>query len=259
MEAKNISSMLLEEFYGISQTDFILNNSVKSYHRKEVEEAINRLKHNEPIQYVLGKAHFYGRDFKVNPNVLIPRKETEELVDHIIKDHPNFGGRILDIGTGSGCIPITLSIELTDATVEAIDISQDALEIARENTKSLNTSIVFHQLDILSSEQLPNTYDIIVSNPPYVLDKEKALMQPNVLNHEPHLALFVEDETPLVFYKAIITKATHSLNPKGILYFEINEQFGNEVSEMMKSTRGGNTKIIKDMQGKDRIVKGCFD
>ncbi len=259
MEAKNIASILLEELYGISQTDLVLNNLIQSYNRKKIEEVISRLKRNEPIQYVLGKAHFYGRDFKVNPNVLIPRKETEELVDHIIKDHPSFNGRILDIGTGSGCIPITMSIELTDATVEAVDISQDALETARENAKLLNANIVFHQLDTLSKEHLPSTYDIIVSNPPYVMAREKKLIQANVLNHEPHLALFVEDGDPLAFYNAIISKATRSLNPKGMLYFEINEQFGNEVSEVMENAGFRNIKIIKDMQGKDRIVKGFLN
>lgn len=260
MEAQSISSLLLEELYDIHQTELIVDKEITVNTLTEylLPEALRRLKKHEPIQYVIGKAHFYGKDFKVNPEVLIPRKETEELVYQILQDHPNFNGSLLDIGTGSGCIPITLSLELPHWKVEAMDISTAALEVARENTKSLNAKVKFHQLDILSTNPLPNTYDLIISNPPYVMNLEKEQMQQNILAHEPHLALFVEDNNPLLFYKAIVIKARQSLHYRGLLYFEINEQFGNEVANLMENGGFENIAVIKDMQGKDRIVKGTL-
>jgi release factor glutamine methyltransferase len=257
-EAKSVAEILIEEYFELNKMDLLVNKEIKYGQREKekVSNALKRLQRNEPIQYVLGKAHFYGRDFKVNPNVLIPRRETEELVYLIRQDHPNFDGRILDIGTGSGCIPITLKLEILNAKVDALDISKAALLTAKQNSDDHAAEINFLEWDILSVDELPKTYDIIVSNPPYVMHKEKELMKENVLDNEPHLALFVEDDEPLIFYKAIIEKATKSLSKGGFLYFEINEQFGNEVTKAMKEATFQNVKIIKDMQGRDRMVKG---
>jgi len=259
-EAKNISSILLEALYGIDRTALIVDQEITQTSKSEnqLNDALARLKQHEPIQYVLEKAHFYGRDFIVNPSVLIPRRETEELVHLILQDHPNFSGKILDIGTGSGCIPITLSLELPQAEVASIDISTEAIKVANQNANALHAHVFFQVMNVLSASKLPARYDIIVSNPPYVMNREKKQMQENVLDHEPHLALFVEDDDPLIFYHAIIKKAAESLNRAGMLYFEINEQFGSEVASKMESNSFQNVEIIKDMQGKDRIIKGIY-
>lgn len=259
-EAKNIAFLLLESIFGINKTDIIINKILNTSGGKEHElkECIEKLKKHEPIQYVLGKADFYGRVFRVDENVLIPRNETEELVDLIIKENNTLHLKILDIGTGSGCIPITLSLELTDAVVEAIDISKSALSIAQQNAMDLNAEVSFFQQDILSSELLPRHYDIIVSNPPYVTQKEKLLMRPNVLNYEPHLALFVEDNDPLLFYNAIAKHSKKVLHKGGKLYFEINENLGLEVAKTMEEEGFQKVIIIQDLNGKDRIVKGVI-
>lgn len=257
-EAQSIAAILLEGLCGMGQIDLLVNKEFDYEQELEnnVSQAIERLKLNEPIQYILGKAHFYGRDFIVNPNVLIPRRETEELIHLILHDHPNFNGKILDIGTGSGCIPITLRLELPQAVVTSVDISAEAIKVASQNAIVLNAKVSFQEVNVLSASAFPDKYNIIVSNPPYVMEKEKKKMQENVLDHEPHLALFVEDDDPLIFYHDIIKKATESLNNKGKLYFEINEQFGNEVVSEMEQNNFQNVEVIKDMQGKDRIVKG---
>ena len=260
IEAKNIALLLLEEFYAINQTTLITNKEIiiNMETNTRLSEAISRLKQNEPLQYILGKARFYGRDFNVNRNVLIPRRETEELVHHIIKDHEKTTQKILDIGTGSGCIPITLSLELSGSMIHAIDISNAALATAQENASTLNALLTFYQIDILGNQPLPDTYNIIVSNPPYVLNKEKEFMRSNVLEYEPHLALFVEDNDPLVFYKTIIKRAQKSLQKEGMLYFEINELYGSDIVKEMKNAGFKKVEVIKDMQDKDRIVKGHF-
>jgi release factor glutamine methyltransferase len=257
-EANSISSILLEEIFGIDRTALMVDQEISKTDQSEkrLHDAIARLKLHEPIQYVLGTAHFYGRDFLVNPSVLIPRRETEELVDLIISDHAGFDGKILDIGTGSGCIPITLSLELPQASVESIDISSEAIGVANQNAIALNAKVSFQEMNVLSTSFFPKRYDLIVSNPPYVMDKEKKQMQENVLVHEPHLALFVEDNNPLIFYHVIVKKAKESLHKGGMLYFEINEQFGREVASEMESKGFQKIVIMKDMQGKDRIVKG---
>ena len=257
-EAQSIGAILLDGVCNLNQMDLLVDKDV-DYNRhveKAISQAVERLVQKEPIQYVLGKAHFYGRDFKVDSSVLIPRRETEELVHLIIHDHPNFRGKVLDIGTGSGCISITLKLEIPNAQVEGLDVSGAALTIAKQNADGLDAEITFRELDILSKDELLDRYDIIVSNPPYVMQKEKEQMQNNVLDNEPHLALFVEDDNPLVFYNAIIEKATNSLSKGGFLYFEINEQFGSEVSQAMKKNGFLDVAIIKDMQARDRIVKG---
>ncbi len=202
-----------------------------------------------------------GFDFLVTPDVLIPRRETEELVQLIFEqNHSKDPLTILDIGTGSGCIPIMLKKKLGKAKVYAIDISNSALDIAEKNAKKMNSEITFLQADILKMNALSfDTFDIIVSNPPYVTIQEKELMHRNVTEFEPHLALFVTDDDPLIFYRKISELAFKSLNSYGQLYFEINEKYANEVKEILMQFGFSHIEIIKDMQGKDRIVKGILN
>lgn len=227
---------------------------------KDLPEALKqdfeRLKTGEPIQYILGHGPFYGREFKVSPATLIPRNETEELVHLIIKENPQANLRILDIGTGTGCIPITLALEMKNPEVFAVDISEDALEIAKENAKALQAKVKFLPCDILAEIPPLSDLDLIVSNPPYIPFSEKEQMHRNVLDFEPHLALFVSTDDPLVFYKKIAEKGKHLLKPHGKLYFEINERFGNEVVRVLSALDFKEIRIIKDLNGKDRIVSG---
>jgi len=257
-EAGSITAILLDEIFGITRTDLIVNSSweVSKDQQKRLENLLSRLITNEPIQYVLGKADFYNRSFHVNQNVLIPRRETEELVDLIIKENNKPNLKLLDVGTGSGCIPITLQLELKNAVVEAVDISDLAIEVAQGNATQLNSNIRFYKMDALSKWTLKNQYDIIVSNPPYVTISEKEKMEQHVLAYEPHLALFVENDNPIIFYNAIIKGACSTLRPNGKLYFEINEALGKEVKYKMEQEGFTDVEIIKDMQGKERIVKG---
>ena len=254
-ESQSIARLLLEE---LLPQHFNLSNEglVQEDEASIIAQAVKRVKNEEPVQYVLQKAHFYGRDFMVTPDVLIPRRETEELVYHMLQDSRPNSAHVLDIGTGSGCIPITLKKERPLYQASGLDISETALEIAKGNAKHLDASIEFYLFDILSDNPLPNSYDVMVSNPPYVMQQEKSEMSNNVLQHEPHLALFVDDNDPLIFYHAIIQKAQHSLTPGGMLYFEINEAKGSEVKKALEHANFNGVTVLKDMQGKDRIVKG---
>lgn len=218
---------------------------------------VKKLKNREPIQYVLGKAEFYDLVFEVNPSVLIPRPETAELVDLIINNHSQKQLKIVDIGTGSGCIPIVLKTAKQDWEITGIDISFEALKVANLNANRLKQTINWHQADILKDriDQI-GTFDIIVSNPPYVLQADKSEMADQVLNFEPHLALFVNNDTPLLFYDKIISIATKQLNSNGYLYFEIHERFGQDVYDSMKNAGFIDIIITQDLQGKDRIVSG---
>jgi release factor glutamine methyltransferase len=222
----------------------------------QINKIVSELKENKPIQYILGETEFYGLPFKVTPDVLIPRQETEELADWIIKENKGTGLRILDIGTGSGCIAIALAYHLANCTVEALDVSAEALNVARENALLNKISINFFQYDLLND--LPglhfSNYDLIVSNPPYVCEFEKGLMQPNVLDFEPHLALFVPDEDALIFYKAILNFAKRHLNPGGKIYFEINEKLGTELKGLIESNGFDHVSIHTDINGKDRMA-----
>jgi len=220
---------------------------------------LNDLKIGRPIQYILGEAYFYGLTFKVNEHVLIPRPETEELVDWIINESksnkfqtPN--PKLLDIGTGSGCIPVTLKRYLPNIEVTTLDVSSDAIAVAKENARLIHTEINFIEANILTY-QTDVEFNIIVSNPPYIRFLEKKDMHKNVLAHEPHLALFVSDEDPLIFYKAIADFALKKLNKNGLLFFEINEYLGLETIEMLKTKGFTDIELRKDMQGKDRMVK----
>lgn len=259
-EAKQMASWLIEDFFNISTFQIQYNELIDwSIEREEkINDAIKRLKKNEPIQYITEKAHFFGLEFKVSPSTLIPRPETEELVDWILQENKgNPTAHMLDIGTGSGCIPISIQKKMPLSNLKSIDISKEALTIAQENNQRLNTKVTFYKKDILK-ELLTEfeKFDAIVSNPPYIREFERELMHENVLKYEPHLALFVDNHTPLVFYKRITFLATKALKKGGKLYFEINESFGRETALLLKNAGFSTVEIIKDLQGKDRIVKG---
>lgn len=221
---------------------------------EELESILLRLLRFEPIQYVQGKAHFLGRTFKVAPGVLIPRPETEELVEAVLRDVPA-GARILDIGTGSGCIAVTLSKELPQAEVTAWDVSEKAILLAQENNALLGAKVSFERCDVLQVVPRKSAcFDVIVSNPPYVLDKERADMEPNVLDWEPGLALFVPDDDPLLFYRRIAQLGLALLAPAGRLYFEINRAYGPQTADMLLRQGYASAKVLKDISGNDRIV-----
>lgn len=226
---------------------------------KEIQDIVSRLKTAEPLQYIIGIADFYSLEFEVTPSVLIPRPETEELVDMILHEHADLEGEILDVGTGSGCIAITLSKHLPNANVTGIDISPEALSVARRNAERNEVNTAFRQADILSSEPtmpfLPTNFDLIVSNPPYVMEQEKATMEKNVLDYEPSLALFVPDADPLLFYKAIARFGRTHLNPGGQLYFEINPLRGNECAGMLHEAGYKDIQLLRDLSGKERFIK----
>ncbi|KEO73367.1 peptide chain release factor N(5)-glutamine methyltransferase [Anditalea andensis] len=254
-EANSITFWLLEQYLGATRKDILVN---KYYDLGEsaIEGAFQKVLTGVPIQQVLGWAPFYGREFNINPQVLIPRNETEELVHFIIQETKLSEPRILDIGTGSGCIPITLALEIPDAKLFAVDISPGAIKVAKENALLLKAAVQFYQLDILSEDLPFQDLDLIISNPPYVRESEKKLMHRNVLDHEPHLALFVTDEDPLLFYREISKKAIGSLKTGGKLYFEINEAFVEETRQTMENLGFKNVKALQDLNGKFRIVSG---
>lgn len=261
--------MITEKFYTIRRIDFTLNPDFEIENTSEWETIISNLKQEKPIQYILGEAWFYGFKFKVNENTLIPRSETEELVEWILKElsiiNYQLPINILDIGTGTGCIPISLKANLPEAEVFTIDVSEKALEIANQNAKDNNVEINFIQTDILKTNNLENLLpftlnplpklDIIVSNPPYVRNLEKEEIKKNVLNYEPHLALFVEDNDALLFYRKIAQLAKESLQPNGLLFFEINQYLGKETIELLENLGFKNIELRKDLKGNERMIK----
>lgn len=254
-EAESLVLWLFEAYLGKKRMDILKNENLESL-PSGLTVAMENLMVGMPIQYILGKAPFYGREFEVSPAVLIPRNETEELVHLILKENPKPGLRIIDIGTGSGCIPITLDLELNNPAVFGLDISEEALKIASRNAFLLHSKAKFSRLDILKEELPFEDLDIIVSNPPYVRYSEKELMHTNVLAHEPHLALFVYDADPLLFYRVISQKAKKALKQGGILYFEINEVFGKETKHLMENLGFEQVRIFEDLNGKERMIRG---
>ena len=260
-EAKSIVYLLLEHYLNLSKTDILLDNFVNQPFY--FQDIIIRLKAQEPVQYIIGETEFYGRKFKVTPDTLIPRPETEELVQLVVSSWPLAVGSVaqspisvLDLGTGSGCIAISLACELPNAQVYAYDISEKVLKIARENANRNNVNVIFEQLDILNFPPFSfPPFSIIVSNPPYVMNAEKSEMEQNVLDYEPHLALFVEDSSPLIFYKAIAEFAYKNLIIKGLCVVEINQVFGLETAELFWNQGFRYVEVVKDMFGKDRMVK----
>lgn len=258
-EASETDSMLyliLESVVGITRSDIIAQKAVSLTlaETSKLDLILSHLNKSEPIQYILGKAHFYGLEFQVNPSVLIPRPETELLVEEVLKRASNGSGKILDIGTGSGCIAITLAKKLSQKTVTAFDISDAALQTAAENARQLNVKVDFQRVDILKDEIPLRELEFIVSNPPYIAVSERKAMNNNVLDHEPHLALFVPDNDPLVFYRAIAEKGMQALKPEGRIVVEINERFGKRTADVFRMEGFTEIEIVKDLQGKDRIV-----
>lgn len=234
----------------MAERDLILNEE----QQKHLDSALGRLKKYEPIQYILEEAEFFGLPFYVNENVLIPRPETEELVELIIGENPQQGLNILDIGTGSGCIAIALAKYMKGANVSAWDISHLVLDVAVLNSKRNNVEIDFKMVDVLKEYPTDKKYDIMVSNPPYILEKEKQDMEQNVLSYEPHSALFVPDEKPLLFYERIADMALELLVPGGKLYFEINQAKGQETITMLEEKGFKDVVLIRDISKRDRMV-----
>lgn len=260
-EKESMVYLILGELFSLTRANILSGKEINIDPARlaELDKIIQRINDHEPLQYILGTAEFAGRKFRVNPSVLIPRPETEELVRIVEEFSGKIQGRpirILDIGTGSGCIAITAAIEIAHCEAYASDISPDALKTARENALLHQSEISFMHHDILKQELPYGMFDVIVSNPPYVTESEQLTMGKNILEHEPHLALFVPDNDPLIFYKAIIPKSFHALVRGGLLAVEINERFGMEVKELFLKSNFTRTDIIKDLQGKERIVAG---
>lgn len=254
-EAQNLVEWLLEHHLGLRRVD-MMNFLEEKDLPKSLLDDFERLKKGEPIQQILGKAPFYGREFQVSRDTLIPRNETEELVHLIIKDNPQSGLKILDIGTGTGCIPITLFLEMNEAEVYGLDVSESALAIAQKNAEALIAKVRWVQQDILEEGIPIRDLDILVSNPPYIPEKGKEKMHRNVLDFEPELALFVPDEDPMLFYRRIAILGKKALKPKGKLYFEIHEDYGKDVQNLLFDLGYSEVEIIPDLNGKDRMVKG---
>lgn len=262
-EIQSLQKIIFEKKLGLKLHQIYLNPTlpVKSKDSESILNIVSQLKLQKPIQYILGEADFFGLIFKVNSDVLIPRQETEELVDWVTKSTTSAQPAILDIGTGSGCIAVSLAANINKAHVTAIDISSKTLEVAKENAMLNKVSIDFFEVDILDVNTIiPNhPFDIIVSNPPYVRDLEKEQMNRNVLDHEPHTALFVSNTDPLIFYRTIAQRAKILLNSGGMIFCEINEAFGNETCLLFKQNGFKDIVLRKDLNGKDRMIKAIWD
>jgi release factor glutamine methyltransferase len=256
-EIRSILFLVIESVLGVSQSDIAADRPVllSETQQRKLKEIISRINAEEPVQYILGSSYFYGRKFNVNPAVLIPRSETEVLIEEVLKEVDPFSpGTILDIGTGSGCIAITLAKELPSKRVLAIDVSDRALKTAGENAQQLGANVEFHNVNALTENLPASQLEVIVSNPPYVTDSESHTMKKNVLDYEPHLALFVPDHDPFVFYSTIARKGFTALTDTGKVFVEINEHYGNEVADIFKDAGFLTVQIVKDLQGKNRIV-----
>jgi release factor glutamine methyltransferase len=269
-EIESFFYLLLESYQGKKRIDLALNPDMEmdALQLIQWESALSELLNQKPIQYIIGATEFYGLPFLVNENTLIPRPETEELVEWIVAESRNSATgslKILDIGTGSGCIAISLAKNLPNAEVFAVDVSEKALAVAKKNADTNKVKVNFIQADILkindlvelptSNFQLPTHFDIIVSNPPYVRHLEKAEIKPNVLEHEPHLALFVEDTDALLFYRKIAELAKENLAEKGKLFFEINQYLGKETLQLLEKFGFNSTELKKDIYGNDRMTR----
>lgn len=255
-EISALTRIIATELLAVSQMAFYMKDDVALTAEQEtlLDDAIARLQKHEPIQYILGYSDFCGLRFKVTLATLIPRPETSELVEWIASEATG-NESILDIGTGSGCIAISIANKLPQSKVSAWDISPDALAVATENSKANGCNVVFKQVDILGYQPAGEQFDIIVSNPPYIKEVEKELMHSNVLDWEPHTALFVPDNDPLLFYRTIAQKATTMLCPGGKLYFEINRAHGKETIEMLAALGYANIELRKDFADNDRMIR----
>lgn len=260
-EIQTMAYMILENTLTLSRTDVLTEREVKftSADENAIRNALRRINSQEPIQYVFGWTEFYGRKFNVNPDVLIPRPETEGLVS-LVKEYTRrrniSGPRILDIGTGSGCIAVTLALEIRGSKVFATDISEKALETARQNAAALKAVVGFFNNNIIDQDIPVEPLDVVISNPPYIPLSEKPSMKNNVIRFEPPQALFVSDGDPVVFYRSIAKKAFASLDSGGLLAVEINERFGSDVASILTDLGFADVRILKDLFQKERIVKG---
>jgi release factor glutamine methyltransferase len=261
-EAESFFYLILEDKHKLRQIDLALNHEL-TFSESDFavwDLLLAQLKKEVPIQYLLGKTNFYGLDFEVNENVLIPRPETEELVEWIVNENSKVDKaktiKILDIGTGSGCIAISLAKNIPNAQVYAMDVSKKAIETAKRNAVNNKTDITFILQDVLNAEELKCNFDIIVSNPPYVRNLEKEEIKKNVLDYEPHLALFVEDNDALVFYRKIAALAQNNLLENGQLYFEINQYLGCEMKDLLEKMNFENIELRKDIYDNDRMIFG---
>ncbi|WP_322550269.1 peptide chain release factor N(5)-glutamine methyltransferase [Flavobacterium psychraquaticum] len=263
-EVESFFFILTEYLHNLKRIDLALNPNfeISEAEVQKWESIISELKTEKPIQYILGETWFYDSKFYVNEHTLIPRPETEELVDWIFatekKNDKKEKLTILDIGTGTGCIPISLKKNLPQAEVSAIDVSEEALKVAQRNALENKVEINFILQNILETEDLKQQFDIIVSNPPYVRNMEKQEIKKNVLAFEPHLALFVEDNDALLFYRKIAQLALKNLTPNGLLFFEINQYLGKETIELLEDLGFKNIELKKDIYGNDRMIKGCL-
>ena len=257
-EVSSFFYLLIEHYLGLER--FVLaiqpNLSIDKQEETKLFKALSELKINLPIQYITGKAYFMDMEFKVGPGVLIPRPETEELVRWIVSDVPEISESldILDIGTGSGCIAISLAKRFKNANVHGLDISEDALGVARENAHANDVKVYFFQAD-MTNFNIKQKFDMVVSNPPYVRYLEKNKMNKNVLDYEPETALFVSDDDPLFFYRSIAEFTTKNLKPNGMLYLEINQYLGLETCRLLKKYDFEKIELRKDMFGNDRMIK----
>lgn len=257
-EARAITDYVLDVCFGLSKADILCGavDEMTAEKTAELNKIFGRLTEGEPVQYVLGRAEFSGRWFNVRPGVLIPRPETEELCAWITSDSKaSASPKVLDIGTGSGCIAITLQLDMLESKVTAWDISADALDVAHENAQLLGANVNFVKQDALNAKP-EGEWDVIVSNPPYICEKEKKDMAVNVLEHEPHTALFVPDADPLLFYRAITRLAVQTLSKGGRLYFEINPIYADDTCRMMRAEGMTAVELRSDMFGKQRMAKG---
>ncbi|RKS95514.1 release factor glutamine methyltransferase [Flavobacterium limicola] len=263
-EAESFFYLIVEEKHQLKRIDLALHPDLVFSEAEIVvwNSILEQLKQEIPVQYLLGKTSFYGLDFEVNENVLIPRPETEELVEWILESQKSRiesqNIRILDIGTGSGCIAISLAKNLPNTTVFAIDVSEKALATAKRNAENNSVNITFINQNILETVDLEQQFDIIVSNPPYVRNLEKEEIKKNVLDNEPHLALFVEDNDPLIFYKKIAKLAQKNLSENGQLYFEINQYLGKEMIDLLEKMNFAAIELLKDIYGNDRMIRASM-
>ena len=258
IELDSFFRMILEDVLNLSKIDFALapHQAVSDDRITKINNIIVGLENHQPIQHLIGFVDYMDLKLEVNPHVLIPRPETEELINWIVEDYIHQTNiNVLDIGTGTGCIPIALAKHLEQATISSIDVSKEATKTAIKNALANGVNVHFMNQDILSTKQLNRLYDVIVSNPPYVRNLEKVEIQKNVLDYEPHLALFVEDDDPLLFYRHIAKLALTSLKPNGALYYEINQYLGKETVELLHNLGFKNIILKKDIFGNDRMIK----
>lgn len=259
-EILSMAKLLLTETFGMSVTELYAgkDNCFSAKEQKQLDDILARLQKYEPLQYIIGRESFYGLTFEVNRHVLIPRPETAELVDWVINDHKESPVHILDIGTGSSCIAISLAKNIRGSQVTSWDISEKALEVAGRNCQWNNVNVTLEHKDILQATSCGTQYDVIVSNPPYITEREKAEMEANVLNWEPEVALFVPDDKPLLFYQKIAALGRKILTANGCLYFEINRAYGKPISDILKDMGYRNIELRKDISQNDRMIKAIL-